>query len=232
MILKFKKLLVSLVLPLFFLACTTLQKNVETMDNILNITWVGKTAPGFNQDILIAKERLNNFLVDHGWQPIKENLIKEYIHYETKELFDSNLIRLSSSSLQEVPKTYVAVGDQRLLRVISWQSYQEVFPKNNHEDYIDLLVHEMAHIFHSNLVGDEKMGPVWFFEGFAILAANQYIKAPKLAENEVSEILESKKRGNYEKYAYILREFIKKHTLKQMVEKACLNESEFLSWLK
>ncbi len=75
------------------------------------------------------------------------------------------------------------------------------------------------------------MGPIWFFEGFAIYAANQFRNSKiKLSENEIWEIIENAERGSYEKYAFVLRHFKNKTSLNELVKRA--GEDNFIVWLK
>ena len=78
-----------------------------------------------------------------------------------------------------VPSTVVGaiVGDA--LFVVSEPLYFQTFPGHVERDYEKLLTHELAHRYHQDLVdGDaDAMGPIWFFEGFATLAADQYVRA-------------------------------------------------------
>jgi hypothetical protein len=64
------------------------------------------------------------------------------------------------------------------------------------------MIHEMAHRLHARIVGDEqKMGPIWFWEGFAVYAADQYLSnTPDLTETELWSIIDAKERGSYRNY--------------------------------
>lgn len=119
---------------------------------------------------------------------------------------------------QPIPKNFVAVMDNRLLRTISWQAYQKIHPSDVESDYKKLLQHEMAHQLHTDLVGDDQMCPTWFCEGFAVAAAGQYVSAPPLNEHEIQRIICSKDRGDYRQYGSVLRILMKRHSLPELVE--------------
>jgi hypothetical protein len=60
---------------------------------------------------------------------------------------------------------------------VSPELYAENYPEGIEEDsYEKLLAHKIAHGLHIRILnGDEgRMGPTWFFEGFAIYAVEQF----------------------------------------------------------
>ncbi len=117
---------------------------------------------------------------------------------------------------------------------ISPELYAENYPDGIEENSFEkLLTHEMVHRFHIRLLnGDEDaMGPIWFFEGFAIYAAGQFSNSKlKLTENEIWEIVNSTVRGSYKKYGFIFRYFLEKIPLNEMIEQA--REKNFNTWLQ
>lgn len=131
-----------------------------------------------------------------------------------------------------VPSTVVGaiVGDA--LFVVSEPLYFQTFPGHVERDYEKLLTHELAHRYHQDLVdGDaDAMGPIWFFEGFATLAADQYVRAA-VSPDEAREINRAPddKRG-YEKYRGMMRLFQEKTPMKEMVRRA-KSPSSFSSWI-
>ena len=96
-----------------------------------------------------------------------------------------------------------------------------------------LLCHEMIHRLHIRILnGDEEaMGPIWFFEGFAILGSNQFEKnGESLKQSEVWDIVGSKKRGDYRKYGATIRYWTEKISINDLVARAGSND--FSEWLK
>jgi len=91
----------------------------------------------------------------------------------------------------------------------------------------------MAHRLHVRILNgnEDAMGPIWFFEGFAILAANQFENSiPELSEKEIWSIVESTDRGSYQKYATVILFFLKKTSLKEMISHA--SHTHFTEWLR
>lgn len=65
------------------------------------------------------------------------------------------------------------------------------------------------------------MGPIWFFEGFALFAADQFENSTLvLTKDEIIEIIGNEERGSYEKYAFIFRYILNKLPLQELVTKA------------
>ena len=95
------------------------------------------------------------------------------------------------------------------------------------------MAHEIAHRLHVRILNgnEEAMGPLWFFEGFALYAANQFEDSSLiLSEEEIGEIIRSEERGSYEKYAFVFRYFLKKKPLEDMIEQA--GKKDFIRWLE
>ena len=86
-----------------------------------------------------------------------------------------------------------------------------------------MLTHEIAHRLHVRILkGDEEaMGPIWFYEGFAMYVANQFSESDmSLSKEEMIKIMIDSDRGSYVKYNYIFRYFAEKFPLKELILKA------------
>ncbi len=72
------------------------------------------------------------------------------------------------------------------------KEYAEIYPEGiEDKSFEKLLTHEMAHRLHIRILdgNEEAMGPIWFFEGFAIYIADQLIKPEiNLSKKEMYEI--------------------------------------------
>ncbi len=149
--------------------------------------------------------------------------VKRAVIYSTKAKFD-DMIRNSPGWPREVPvpPNYAGVGHDKTFHVVSWEAYQTIYPRENYEDYQKLITHELAHLFHvSYLNGQEdKMGPIWFYEGLPCLIANQYPDAILPENEDLREILKNPERGNYKTYVAILRALIKKKPLRDLLNEA------------
>jgi len=87
----------------------------------------------------------------------------------------------------------------------------------------------MAHRLHIRVLNgnEEAMGPMWFFEGFALLAAGQFENA-SLKTPKIWEVVEDPQRGSYKHYSAVIRHFLKKVSLQDMIEQA--GKPEFNAW--
>lgn len=149
--------------------------------------------------------------------------VNRVILYGSKSNFDKML----SSSKDwpkdvPVPKTYVGVGQDKIFHVVSWTAYKAIHPEDQYRDYQKVITHELGHLFHvAYLKGeDDKMGPIWFYEGFACLIADQYPEANLPPKEKVLDILKNPTRGNYKVYAAILRAIVKKRPIAKLLDQA------------
>ena len=74
------------------------------------------------------------------------------------------------------------------------------------------------------------MGPIWFFEGFAIYAAGQFEEdKTKLTKTEIKKVISTQDRISYRKYALVIRKILKKITLHEAVMNAF--REDFNDWI-
>ncbi|MBT9583529.1 hypothetical protein IV102_09265 [bacterium] len=95
-----------------------------------------------------------------------------------------------------------------------------------------MIAHELAHRLHIRLVhgAEEKMGPIWFFEGLATYAACQFDEdTTSLSRKEVEEILAETGRGDYRKYNRAVKFFLSLVPLAELVRRAA--GRNFQEWL-
>jgi hypothetical protein len=115
---------------------------------------------------------------------------------------------------------------------ISPQLYDTIFPEGIETDSFEkLITHELAHCLHVRILDgeEEKMGPIWFFEGFAIFAAGQFINDTSKPTN-LWEIVERERRGSYLQYGRVFGYFVDKIPLRELIRQSC--KDNFIEWLK
>ena len=138
-------------------------------------------------------------------------------------------IRMSTGQQKSdsVPETYVGFGQNKKFHIIARSVYKVIFPKDTDRAYLNLVTHELTHLFHiAYLDGhEEKMGPVWFYEGFACLVADQYPGAPPPSREQISKITINPTRGDYQIYVAILRLLAKRKSIRALLAEA--SEAEF-----
>lgn len=117
---------------------------------------------------------------------------------------------------------------------VSPELYKQIYPEGIEEKSFEkLITHEMAHALHVRILNgnEDAMGPVWFFEGFAIYAAGQFENSQlKLTRDEIWKIVENPKRGSYKKYSVVFRYFLKKASIQELIKTA--GTKDLLDWLR
>lgn len=69
------------------------------------------------------------------------------------------------------------------------------------------------------------MGPIWFYEGFACLVAQQFSDEPLPSNEKIREILASPEHGSYKLYSSILHELLHSMPIKDLLDHA--HDSDF-----
>ena len=190
----------------------------------------------FRQYLITAQKNLRKFAEKHGWESLTDTpLIGQAEIYDTKVDFDQRAMSLSPEMQgKPIPKTFSAAIEKDVLFAVTPDVYDSNLPQGQEpQAYTKLITHELAHRLEVRIVnGDEdKMGPIWFFEGFAIYAADQYVSnMPKLTEPEIWAIVDSKDRGSYPKYKAVFIHFLKDLPLRDYVKHA--SEENFNKWLR
>lgn len=190
----------------------------------------------FHGILLGAQRRLRDFAIKHNWNEyIKEPLAQSARFYAEKAAFDHDLLEVSGlDPTLELPETYCAALEQGILMSVSPELYRKLYPEGDEENAFEkLLVHEMAHRLHIRILAgnEDAMGPVWFYEGFALYAAGQLEKtAPSLSPGDIWAVVEAEERQDYRRYVTVFRYFIGKATIHQLIEMA--GKAEFVQWLK
>ena len=187
------------------------------------------------QTLLSAQRRLRSFAVQYGWDDlIIESFADHAEIYDDKNKFDQRFLKLHGEDLSiKLPKTVSAALEKRVFISVSPELYSQNYPQGIEEKSFEkLITHEMAHRLHIRILnGDENaMGPIWFYEGFAMFAANQFSKSDiHLNKDEIIEIMNNPERGSYLKYAYVFRYFTEKIPLHELINEA--KNENFNEWL-
>lgn len=178
------------------------------------------------QSIDSARSAIREFAAGYGWRELTtEEFMDSVMIFSDKDQFDKTLLKLAGAdSSTQLPPTYCAALESRVLIAMAPGYYAKVYPEGIEPgSYRKLLVHEMAHRLHIRILnGDEEaMGPTWFFEGFALYAADQFAHSPlQLSNDEVIEVLQAPERGSYLRYNYCFRYFVKPSNLKAFIATA------------
>jgi hypothetical protein len=192
--------------------------------------------PMFSHVLGAAQLRLKTFATQYGWEAlIQEPFARAARFYAQKSAFDQALLLLCGlDPAMELPETYCAALEEGVLMAVSPELYRTLYPEGDEADAFEkLLTHEMAHRLHIRILdgAEDAMGPIWFYEGFALFAASQLeLAAPTLTSGEIWAVVDSEERQDYRRYATVFRHFLSKTSLQQLVEMA--GKAEFNTWLK
>ena len=186
--------------------------------------------------LLAAQRRLRKFATSYGWQAHVQQPFATQAHiYATKAGFDHDLLEICGMDTTiELPGTYCAALEQDKLMCVSPGLYLAIYPEGDEECAFEkLITHEMAHRLHIRILGgdEDAMGPVWFYEGFALFVASQFEHLhPVLSMHEVWRVIGEPERGSYRQYAAVFRHFVGKVGLPELVENA--GREDFIDWLE
>jgi len=107
---------------------------------------------------------------------------------------------------------------------MSPELYKNTYPEGDEKNgFQKLIEHEIAHRLHIRILhgNEDAMGPIWFYEGFAIIAADQFAELKSnLSKEEMWNIMKNPKRISYIDYSFILRYLLQKKSLQILVDKA------------
>lgn len=201
----------------------------------------------FRETLLNAQRRLKKFAKDYGWEHhTQESFLDRFEIHDDKAEFNRRILEITGQTVEdvlksasmegtEIPDCFSAGLENRILIAVSPELFVKNIPEVGEEFdfYEKLAAHEIAHRLHIRILNgnEEAMGPVWFFEGFAIFAVDQFLhKLTDLSSEEIWDIVRTENRGSYFKYNVVFRHFLKKTTLQEMVEKA--GHNDFISWLE
>ena len=191
--------------------------------------------PLLQNTLVAAQRRLTDFALTHNWQAhVQEPFARLFHVYADKASFDHDLLELCGlDPTIELPPTYCAALEQGVLMSVSPALYQTLYPQGDEPNAFEkLLTHEMAHRLQIRILGgnEEAMGPVWFYEGFALYAAGQFEKtAPHLTAVEVWDVVGAEERGDYRRYATVFQHFMTRAPIPQLIDMA--GRAEFVDWL-
>lgn len=173
-----------------------------------------------------AELRLRRFAATHGWSAFVERPFVDRLRVvEDGREFEEALRELCAVPEDfVVPRSYSGALEKGTLLAKTPERFAADYPEGMEDGaWEKLLCHEMAHRLHVRILeGDEEaMGPIWFFEGFALVAAEQFAADGAEGEEDViRSVLETRTRGSYRRYAGVLRRLMETTALGDMVRAA------------
>ncbi len=189
----------------------------------------------FQTCLIAAHKRISVFANRHGWEHLTtKSFMDSVLIFDNKNNFDKTVLQIAGMDTTiKLPKTALGALENRILLLVSPEIYLKNYPVGEEENYYDkIMTHEMAHRLHIRILNgkEDDMGPVWFYEGFAVFAADQLIQpGMNLNKEKMYEIMSNPERGSYTNYGYIFRYFADKVPLKEMITNA--KNEDFNEWL-
>lgn len=128
----------------------------------------------------------------------------------------TTIAKIFGAKPEDLPETFggLATSDQFFLAspALYRKTHDKLYGAATWDDrtYHRLMVHELSHTAHAlyaaRVLGDEeKMGPGWFFEGFACYSAGQFSKEPALSKAEFTRLLAEVRQGKKAGYPAFAR---------------------------
>lgn len=179
---------------------------------------------------------VRSFAGRHGWESLAaEPFMDSVMIFGDKRDFDRTLLSLvGADTSTRIPAGYCAALELRTLVAVTPEFYARVYPEGVEEgSYAKLMAHEMSHRLHIRILkGDEEaMGPIWFFEGFAVHAADQFAgQKRELGLDDIRRITDCPDRGDYRDYRLVLEHYLKKAPLHELIARA--GGKGFTEWLR
>jgi len=173
-----------------------------------------------------ARQNIRTFSNRFGWKKLAEEEFADRVMiFDDKRRFNINLLTIAGAdTLMQLPETFCAALENRTLMAMTPEYYSRVYPEGiERNSYEKLLTHEMAHRLHIRILNgnEEAMGPIWFYEGFATYAANQFSRSKtELTKEEMISIMKDPERGSYVKYNYLFRYFVERVPLTELIARA------------
>lgn len=139
----------------------------------------------YEEDLKNGLGTVSDFFHASGYALQDENLIDSAIVFETSSGAREFIAAEFGVPVESIPGTFSGTVVERKLFLVSREAYREIwrnlYPAWPWTDssYAQLIVHELAHRAHESVTlsafgSSDAMGPVWFFEGVAIVCAGQF----------------------------------------------------------
>jgi len=193
--------------------------------------------PALRAAVRDAQRRIVRFAATYGWaRLVEEPFATEARIFDRKADFDRDAIALTGSEPATLlPKTFSAGLERGVLIAVSPALYAANFPEGARDPagYEKLLAHEIAHRLHVRILDghEDDMGPIWFFEGFAVYAAGQWAEDAWDPEPELLDsVLRSSRRGSYRDYGKVFRFFARRVPLRDLIGQAA--KPRFAEWAR
>ena len=173
-----------------------------------------------------AQAIIGDFAARHGWSElVREPFADTAFIFDSKEAFDAAIrVLFDLPPGHALSPTHSGALEERRLLAVAPEIYRANYPAGDEpRAFAKLLAHEIAHRLHTRILGgdEDAMGPVWFFEGFAITAVNQFAgTTPELPRDRMRAIIQAEHRGHYPEYRAVMNALLERTSLAELVDRA------------
>lgn len=127
----------------------------------------------FTEDLRLGYRIISEFAADQGWAAhMKNSYVEKAWIFDKKSDYDKLMIELTDAPKDtKLPSSFTAGLEKNNYIVVSPELIAELVPKLVEKEFFaKLFAHEIAHRLHIRILhgNEEAMGPIWFFEGFAV----------------------------------------------------------------
>ncbi len=194
-----------------------------------------------DEAVLAAVEIKTAFARAHGWVDEGDRSLFDRVEiFATQNELWQRVLELHDLPRdQPLPTKGLAAGlEHRHLLAVTPELYAEIAPEYAEADpdaWARLLAHELVHRLHVEILGgdEDAMGPMWFFEGFAVLGASQSLdRGLEYAsfEEALAEAKDSASPLAYRRFVAAVRFFAARIQLSELVLHA--GAPDFEAWLE
>jgi hypothetical protein len=188
--------------------------------------------------VVTAVAIVRDFALHHRWSRcVEEPFFHRIEIYRTQDALWRRMLALNEAEDLPMPTDALTAGLEKgvllaLIREEAERARPEYF--STRDDWTRAFAHEMVHQLHVRILNgqEERMGPQWFFEAFAVIGSGQALGQGIQVRNvdEAVRLTEATGRGSYAQYAAALRYFTERIPLPQLVERAAA--ADFQAWLR
>lgn len=198
----------------------------------------------YERDVLTALSEAADCFLPLGLDADGPRLIDSVTVFEDRSIAREHVADVLGLAIENLPVSFSGTVAGRRLFLVSRESYQAIWQATYpawpwaEENYYQLIVHELAHRAHEELAlagfgSAEAMGPIWFFEGLAVVCAGQFdVEQPNLSIEELIEQLGSGRtpKASYPVYGRVVRSLAAEYGMRELVIKASEPEFPDLLW--
>jgi hypothetical protein len=231
-----RALLLVLTLPWVLIACATTAAKPPAAESVaLELpAALESERSAYEREVGHALAAVASCFNASGARLPEDKLIDSAIIFASTERAREQLARTFETAIENLPTTFAGTVVERRLYLVSRQAYRATW-QTLYADwpwtdatYQQLLVHELAHRAHEAIAlsragSSDAMGPLWFFEGLAVVCAGQFDdQGPLLDRAGISAHLGPGHTPavSYPLYGQLVRSLLSMHDMETLLNRA------------